>query len=65
MNLTIPKATSLAKVNAGYFNTAAVAVEPTELYDYNDILLTQFNEITIENQMKANVIHQSENKYYF
>ncbi len=58
------KATSLAKVNAGYFNTA-VAVEPTELYDYNDILLTQFNEITIENQMKANVIHQSENEYYF
>lgn len=55
---------SIAKVHSDDFHTA-IAVEPSELYDYNDVLLSQFDEITIENQMKVNVIHPSENTYNF
>jgi len=58
------KAESLAAVHADDFRVA-VAVEPNQIYDYHDILLSQFNELTIENQMKPNVIHQSESAYYF
>ncbi len=57
-------AESLAKIHSDYFGIA-VAIEPEELYDYNDLLLSQFNELTIENQMKPSVIHPSEAEYNF
>ncbi len=55
---------SLYEINKDYFNLAT-AIEPQDAYDYNELILTQFNEITIENQMKPNVIHPEENKYYY
>lgn len=57
-------AESLAELHSDYFGIAA-AIEPEELYDYNDLLLSQFNELTIENQMKPSVIHPSEAEYNF
>lgn len=55
---------SLYEVNDTYFDTA-VALEPSDMYDYHELLLTQFNEITIENQMKPGVIHPSEDYFSF
>ena len=58
---TVP---SLYKTYEPYFNMA-VAVEPADIYNYNELILTQFNEITIENQAKPHVIHSNRDWYYF
>ena len=55
---------SLYKVNSDYFNMA-VAIEPRHIFDARELLLTQYNELTIENQMKAHVIHPRENVFSF
>ena len=58
---TVP---SLYKTYEPYFNMA-VAVEPNDIYNYNELILSQFNEITIENQAKPHVIHSNRDWYYF
>lgn len=55
---------SIYKTHEGMFDVG-VSVEPTQMEKYKDLILSQYNEIVIENQMKPYCIHPSENVYDF
>ena len=55
---------SLYKTHAEMFDVG-VSIEPTQTEKYKDLVVSQYNEVVIENQMKPYCIHPSENVYDF
>lgn len=53
---------SLYQTYKAYFHMA-VAVEPRDLIQYRDLIVSQFNELTTENRMKPTNIHPKEHVY--